>query len=94
MKAYATYKGEDLWIEFSADASLDDYGVAGSPTFLSFDNITIESLAIDGVEVNLSSLSPEALDGYLELSDDLEFAVESCDDYDDRYYDDLDYLND
>lgn len=89
MKAYATYKGENLWIEFSADASLDDYGVPGSPTFLSFDNITIESLAIDDEEVDLTSLSPEAIDAYIELAEDLEFTVEPPDyddypDYDDE----------
>lgn len=56
----ATYSGEEITVTFSEEFVLDDYGVHGSPTFLSAQgDVEIESLDILGQEYNLSAVEKQ-----------------------------------
>lgn len=43
-------EAHDVTAVFSASAIRTDYGVPGSPTWIEFEDITLESLDIDGTE--------------------------------------------
>lgn len=71
--ATATYNGEEITIQFTARLVREDYGVAGSPSWMEPHDIEIDSVEILGHEIDFSTL-PEALRAhFLELADDLEF---------------------
>ena len=63
----ANHNGEEVEVAFSATGFVTDYGVYRSPTWIEWDNVTIDDLTILGVDLQ------EAI---YALGDDLEFEQE------------------
>lgn len=80
MTGYADYRGEELYVTFSARGELSDYGVPGSPTWTEWIDVEVESLSILDVDVDFRQLPPALQDAILSLADEVEFHEE--DDYD------------
>lgn len=59
-KVYATLSIDDIDATLSATATQDSYDVQGSPTWTTFEDMRVESIAILGVDVNPKSL-PDTL---------------------------------
>ena len=57
---YATLEIDNITVQLSANPVLDSYGVPGSPEWITFEDMQIESLEILGLEVNPNAL-PSAL---------------------------------
>ena len=50
----ANHNGEEVEVAFSATGAVTDYGVDRSPTWIEWDNVTIDDLTIMGVAVDVS----------------------------------------
>ena len=75
----ANHNGEDVEVAFSATGHLTDYGVDRSPTWIEWDNVTINDLTILRVAVDVSKLPVELQQAIYALADDLEFEQEDPD---------------
>lgn len=75
----AYHNGEELEVAFSASGVLSDYGVDRSPTWIEWEDIEIEGLAILGHKVDPKILPAELVEAIRELADDLEFETEEPD---------------
>ena len=71
----ATYLGEDLEVQFSAQTEPSDYGVKGSPVWDEITDVTIEAVKICGVEFALRDLPMPLRNALHDLSEGLEFAA-------------------
>lgn len=67
---YATLALDDIYATLSATATQDSYGVQGSPTWLTLEDMRVEALAILGVDVNLSALPDTLIAKVFELADE------------------------
>ena len=72
----ANHNGEEVEVAFSATGVVTDYGVYRSPTWIEWDNVTINDLTILGVAVDVSKLPVELQQAIYALADDLEFEQE------------------
>ena len=72
----ANHNGEEVEVAFSATGFVSDYGVYRSPTWIEWDNVTINDLTILGVAVDVSKLPVELIQAIYALADDLEFEQE------------------
>lgn len=63
-------EAHDVTAVFSASAIRTDYGVPGSPTWVEFDNITLESLDIDGTEYSEEKAEATFGKGLIEAIDE------------------------
>ena len=80
----ANHNGEEVGVAFIATGVVTDYGVDRSPTWIEWDNVTIDDLTIDdltilGVAVDVSKLPVDLQEAIYALSDDLEFEQEDPD---------------
>jgi len=75
----ANHNGEEVEVVFSATGHLTDYVVYRSPTWIEWDNVTIDDLTILGVAVDVSKLPVELMQAIYALADDLEFEQEDPD---------------
>lgn len=75
MKHSANYRGGEISAFFTAEATLNDYGVWGSPRWWEVDERTVEinSLEILGVDVDPSQLPPSLQTAILDLADECDF---------------------
>ena len=69
-RVYATLELDDLSATLSATATLDSYGVQGSPTWVTFEDMRVESIAILGVDVNPKTLPDTLIAKVFELADE------------------------
>lgn len=72
--ATATYDGEQITVEFSAQIDAGDYG-PGTPRTEDIVDITIDRVTILGVECALKDLPMKLRMALSELADDLEFSA-------------------
>ena len=69
-KVYATLSIDDIDATLSATATQDSYDVQGSPTWLTFEDMRVESIAILGVDVDPKALPPALLANVCDLADE------------------------
>jgi len=69
-RVYATLSLDDIDATLSATATQDSYDVQGSPTWVTFENMRVEAIAILGVDVNPKALPPALLANVCELADE------------------------
>jgi len=69
-RVYATLSIDDIDATLSATATQDSYGVQGSPTWITFEDMRVESIAILGVDVNPKALPDALLANVCELADE------------------------
>ena len=75
-RVYATLELDDLSATLSATPTLDSYGVPGSPDWVVFEDMRVESVEILGQEVKPSALPRELLTEICEQADDwLEYSA-------------------
>ncbi len=79
VRGIATYSGEEMEVAFIATGFVTDYGVDRSPTWIEWDNVTIDDLTILGVAVDVSKLPVDLQEAIYALADDLEFEQEDPD---------------
>jgi len=72
----ATFRGEEITAQFSANAVQSDYGVPRSPTWIQFEDFEVETLEVLGVTVDVSKLPVDLQEAIYALADDLEFEQE------------------
>jgi hypothetical protein len=70
--ATATVSIDSITVAFSADMVKNDYGVPGSPVWDEATNITVESLEMLGVEVDIKTLPPALQSAILDLAAEVE----------------------
>lgn len=69
-RVYATLVLDDLFATLSATATLDSYGVPGSPEWVTLEDMRVESVDILGVDVNPKALPGELLAELCEQADE------------------------
>ena len=69
-RVYATLELDDLSATLSATPTLDSYGVQGSPTWVTLEDMRVESVEILGVDVKPSVLPDDLLAEICEQADD------------------------
>ena len=72
----ATYRGEEIDVDFSAAGERVDYGVPRSPRWTEWTNPKIEEVTILGVTLTPDeerALPPRLRDALLKLADEVEF---------------------
>jgi len=67
------YRGEELYIAFSANMELCDYGVPGSPVWWEPVDIQAESVEILGIPVPIDSLPDDLQNAIQEISEEVEW---------------------
>ena len=73
---YATLLIYDIEATLTANATQDSYGVQGSPTWVTLEDMRVETIAILGIGVNPKDLPPELLSRVCELADEwLEYSA-------------------
>lgn len=72
----ATYRGEEIDVHFSAAGVKADYGVPGSPRWVEWENVEIESIEMFGFEIKPAALQPELVQELHALADGLEFEAD------------------
>jgi len=74
----AKFEGEEVEVEFSADAHKTDLGVPRSPVWWEPDDSTIriEALSILGVEVNPKDIPADLVNAIHALADEVEFKMQ------------------
>ena len=69
-RVYATLELDDLSATLSATATLDSYGVQGSPEWLTLEDMRVESVEILGQDVKPSALPDDLLAEICEQADE------------------------
>lgn len=69
----ATYDSGDVKVTFTARMVRNDYGVDRSPVWHEPEDITIETVEICGVDVDVTKLPTDLADAITELADNLDF---------------------
>lgn len=69
-RVYATLTLDDIEATLSATATQDSYGVQGSPTWVTFEDMRVESVSILGVEVNPGVLPASVTTAICEQADE------------------------
>ena len=69
-RVYATLALDDIDATLSATATQDSYGLQGSPTWVTFEDMRVESIAILGVDVNPKALPDTLIAKICELADE------------------------
>ncbi len=75
MTVTATYDSGDLKVAFSAEIERSDYGVKGSPVWSEVlpETITVETLEICGVSIDIKVLPKLAQDAIRALASEINF---------------------
>ncbi len=75
-RVYATLELDDITATLSATATLDSYGVPGSPDWVTLEDMRVESVEILGQDVNPKALPFNLLVEIYEQADDwLEYSA-------------------
>ena len=69
-RVYATLALDDITATLSATATLDSYGVQGSPEWLTLEDMRVESVEILGQDVKPSALPDDLLAEICEQADE------------------------
>lgn len=72
----AIWSGEELEVVFTAGTEPCDYGVPRSPQWTEPTDISVESVSLLGVDVEMKSLPKELQKNILELSEEVEWSSE------------------
>lgn len=74
----ATFTGEELQVEFTAQAERTDYGVPNSPVWDEIlpETIEVYTLSIMGVDVDLEELPKPLQKAIMDIADSCEFEQE------------------
>lgn len=78
MKANGFYRSDDIDVDFSCTMEKNDFGVSGSPEWTEPvpGSEEVISLAILGVDVEITSLPKALQDAIYELADDVDWEFE------------------
>jgi hypothetical protein len=79
MSQTRTWEGEEVTIVFEADFELTAYGVPRSPTWWEMTDLRMISVEILGVDLPITSLTPELKTTLESLHEDLDWADAASD---------------
>ena len=74
MSQTRTWEGKEVTIVFEADFVKTDYGVPRSPTWWEMTDLRMVSVTVLGVDLPISSITPELKTTLEELHEDLEWS--------------------
>lgn len=74
MSQTRTWEGGEVTIVFEASFEKSDYGVSRSPTWWEMSDLTMVSVKIFGIDMPISSLTPELKTTLEELHKEIEWA--------------------